>query len=80
MQLLEYFGKNKTKNPTLEERNITYCLFSTIQGWIENEFFDPLDIAVDGQMHENVLTSTNEEPEFEYEEPSRMKQARDDVP
>ena len=46
-------------------------LFRTIQGRINNKFFKSLDIAIEGQMHENDLTSVAKEAEIEYEEPVR---------
>ena len=40
---------------------------------LKMNFFDSLDISIEGQMLENKLTRTVEEPEFEYEEPPRKK-------
>lgn len=79
-QLLEHFGENEARNPTPAERTISHRFFRTIQGWIENEFFDSLDIAIEGQMHENELTSAAEDPQFEYDEPPRKKQTGEEVP
>ena len=45
-QLLEYFEKREPRNPISKERITSHRLFRTIQGWIENEFFDSLDIAI----------------------------------
>ena len=78
--LLEHFKENESKNPTPEERIISHRLFRTIQRWIENEFFDSLDIAIEVQMHVNEITKTAEEPKIEYEEPPRKKQAGEEVP
>ena len=58
-----------------KERTISLRLFRITQGWSENEFFDSLDTAVEGQMHENKLTNPDKEPESEYEEPLRNKHA-----
>ena len=62
-QLLEHFGENEPRNATLKERIISHHLIRTIQGWIENEFFDSLDTAIELQMHENELSSIAEEKE-----------------
>ena len=70
-QLLENFWQNETRNTTPEERSISHRLFRTIQWWIENEFLDSLDVAIEGQLYENELTSAAEELEFECEEPPR---------
>ena len=47
---------------------------------LKMNFFSSLDVAIEGQMHENELTSTVEEPEFEYVKPPRLKQAGEEVP
>ena len=52
-QLLDHFGENEPRNPTSDEHIICHRLFKIIQGWIENEFFDYSDVAIEGQMHEN---------------------------
>ena len=79
-QLFEHFGENEPRNTTPEELTISHDFLRTIQGRIENECFDSLDKAIEGQMHENELTSTVEEPEFEYVKPPRLKQAGEEVP
>ena len=42
-------------------------------------FFSSLDVAIEGQMHENELTSAAEEPDFEFEEPPTKKQAGEKI-
>ena len=79
-QLLEYFGENEPWNPMFEELTVNHRLFRTIQGWIENEIFDSLDIATEWKMQENKLRNAAEEPEYEYVEPPREKQAGEEVP
>ena len=66
-------GENEIRNLTPEKRTISHALLRTIQAWIENELFDSLDIAIEGQERENELTIADEQPEFKYEEPLTRK-------